>query len=297
MTEILHHKNPCIYIVSESKVILTDILNELDEFNNCNCITLQRIRDLFYMIPSVQPSVIVLHTLIESKVLKELNYILKKKTPVLLLTKRHNTVTLPEFEKILPFSVSLDSAIYDKSLSLNLRSIIQMEAFSSNIIIKEKPEDHNDYSYLESKYILELDQKRNLLDKVKSSLEHICLETDFYTRKELKKVLNTIKINKKNATKSWEDFKLYFEKNNPQFLKEITATFPTLTVRDLKYCCYLKMNMSNENIMQLLGINLESVRTHKYRLKKKLMLPKQKDLKSFIHEFERSELEKNHWVN
>jgi len=38
------------------------------------------------------------------------------------------------------------------------------------------------------------------------------------------------------------------------------------------------MNMSNDDIRALLGISQESVRTHKYRLKKKLSLGKDQSL-------------------
>ena len=42
------------------------------------------------------------------------------------------------------------------------------------------------------------------------------------------------------------------------------------------------MNMSNDDIRNLLGINQESVRTHKYRLKRKLDLPKEMDLGVYL---------------
>jgi DNA-binding CsgD family transcriptional regulator len=42
------------------------------------------------------------------------------------------------------------------------------------------------------------------------------------------------------------------------------------------------MNMTNDDIRALLGINIESVRTHKYRLKKKLFLSKEKSVRSFL---------------
>jgi DNA-binding CsgD family transcriptional regulator len=43
--------------------------------------------------------------------------------------------------------------------------------------------------------------------------------------------------------------------------------------------------MSNEDICKLLGINQESVRTHKYRLKRKLTLSKEENLQNFLQAF------------
>ena len=45
------------------------------------------------------------------------------------------------------------------------------------------------------------------------------------------------------------------------------------------------MNMSNHDIKNLLNINQESVRTHKYRLKRKLGLRKEEDLRTYFQQF------------
>ena len=68
-------------------------------------------------------------------------------------------------------------------------------------------------------------------------------------------------------------------------LESYEKKFPCLTTKDLKYCCYLKMNMSNQDIRHILGINQDSVRMHKYRLKKKMTLSKKVDLRSYINSF------------
>lgn len=80
----------------------------------------------------------------------------------------------------------------------------------------------------------------------------------------------------------WEDFKLYFENVNPNFLNKLRDNHPDLTLKDVKYCCYVTMNMSNDDITHILGINPESVRTHKYRLKKKLGLSKNQSLRHYL---------------
>jgi DNA-binding CsgD family transcriptional regulator len=49
------------------------------------------------------------------------------------------------------------------------------------------------------------------------------------------------------------------------------------------------MNMTNDDIRNLLGINQESVRTHKYRLKKKMALSKEQDLLNYLRSVGRKE--------
>ena len=133
-----------------------------------------------------------------------------------------------------------------------------------------------------SRYILELDQKRALLGKVKSKIKELYPNASERNKSELISISNAIKssLGDKNL---WDDFKMYFENVNPEFLQLLKSKHPALTLKDLKYCCYLKMNMSNNDICHHLGINQESVRTHKYRLKSKMELPKERDLHQYLN--------------
>ncbi|MCA6362928.1 MAG: hypothetical protein IM638_07805 [Bacteroidetes bacterium] len=132
-----------------------------------------------------------------------------------------------------------------------------------------------------SRYVMEIEQKSQVLNRVREKISSLYRNVDDSTRKELLAIVSSIKSSMSN-TRLWEDFKLYYQNTDPDFLFKLANRHPELTSRDIKYCCYLKMNMSNEDIMNLLGINQESVRTHKYRLKRKLNLPKNTSLASYL---------------
>lgn len=136
-----------------------------------------------------------------------------------------------------------------------------------------------------SRYTLELNQKVDTLLRIKNRITALYPDVDDKTRNELSSIVSSIKITT-NDHKIWDDFKLYFEHTNPNFLLILQRKYPTLTSIDLKYCCYLKMNMSNDDIKNLLGINQESVRTHKYRLKRKMSLSKDQDLCCYLKTIE-----------
>lgn len=55
-----------------------------------------------------------------------------------------------------------------------------------------------------------------------------------------------------------------------------------LTPIDLKYCRMIYLNMSTKEMSELLHVNANTVRITKYRLKRKLGLDKEADLKEFI---------------
>lgn len=132
-----------------------------------------------------------------------------------------------------------------------------------------------------ARYSLELDQKVDTLIKVREKIVGQYGNVCDTTRKELHSIVSSIQSSVKDK-RHWDDFKIYFEQVCPRFISIISNYYPSLTATDIKYCCYLKMNMSNSDISHLLGINQQSVSVHKYRLKMKMTLPKDIDLRSFV---------------
>lgn len=82
--------------------------------------------------------------------------------------------------------------------------------------------------------------------------------------------------------KDWDKIKLHFEKVHPQFFSILSGQFPNLTPNELKHCAYIKMNMSNKETANLLGIDHNSVKMSRYRIKKKIGLSQEEDLTAYI---------------
>jgi DNA-binding NarL/FixJ family response regulator len=140
--------------------------------------------------------------------------------------------------------------------------------------------EHEKNRELSSK-ALEIDHKNRILKAVKAKLEELVPRSDDEIKAALKEVTGTVKT-AINDKQHWESFRLYFEKVHPGFFSSLRDRFSKLTLEDIKYCAYLKMQMSNREIANLLNINQESVRVHKYRLKKKMALTKEIDLQKYI---------------
>ncbi|MCX6318973.1 MAG: hypothetical protein NTW29_16970 [Bacteroidetes bacterium] len=160
-------------------------------------------------------------------------------------------------------------------LNSQINSILQLSSTTNNTVASHVASPNL------SRYVMELDQKKEVLNKVKDRITGLFPRVDDPTRGELLSIVNAIKLTANNEA-LWDDFKRLFEETDPGFLLTLAKKYPFLTPVDLKYCCYLKMNMSNDDIRNIFGISLESVRTHKYRLKKKLALPRDTDLRSYL---------------
>jgi DNA-binding CsgD family transcriptional regulator len=58
--------------------------------------------------------------------------------------------------------------------------------------------------------------------------------------------------------------------------------FPNLTAQDLRLCAFLRLNMTNKEIAAITYQSLESLKTARYRLRKKLGLERDENLVAFL---------------
>jgi DNA-binding response OmpR family regulator/DNA-binding CsgD family transcriptional regulator len=81
----------------------------------------------------------------------------------------------------------------------------------------------------------------------------------------------------------------YFKENlttlNFELIERLKKTFAKLTDVELKICSMLIVGLSNKEMASLLFISTRTVENHRYRISKKVSLPSQIDLKSFIQNF------------
>lgn len=83
----------------------------------------------------------------------------------------------------------------------------------------------------------------------------------------------------------WENFKQLFSEVHTSFLQELQQAFPNLTQAEIRLFILLKLDFSTQHIAGLLGISADSVNKTKYRLRKRLDLDSNKDLRVFIQNF------------
>ncbi|MDF9796471.1 tetratricopeptide (TPR) repeat protein/DNA-binding CsgD family transcriptional regulator [Catalinimonas alkaloidigena] len=123
---------------------------------------------------------------------------------------------------------------------------------------------------------LQLIAKDELLNEIKTELIDMHKESK---EPELKRVITNIKLNKEQ---NWLAFENRFNSVNNDFFERLKEKFPKLKPYDLKICALIKLDFSGKEMAQLLGITPESANTSRYRLRKRLGLEKQDNLKEFI---------------
>ncbi len=122
--------------------------------------------------------------------------------------------------------------------------------------------------------------KTDLLSQVSELLGQIKNQPSQNLTKEINETQTQIKI-QKNMDTMWKEFFIHFEEVHPEFLKSLKSRYD-ITQHDLKICAFLKMNLSNKEICQLMNINPTTVRVNIHRIKKKLNIPKETSVVDFF---------------
>ncbi|MCY1233866.1 hypothetical protein D9M72_464250 [compost metagenome] len=135
----------------------------------------------------------------------------------------------------------------------------------------------NDLDHKESQLsavTLQMLQKNELLSDIKTAIE----KQQPLSEQQLVKMVNR----HFEQNNSWDDFNLYFESINKNFYTRLKQLYPEISANDLKVCALIKLNLSIKEMASILNISPDSVKTARYRLRKKLQLAADENLTSFI---------------
>lgn len=281
-------KTKTILIGCDNAVNLSALLHSLrdTEYLFYNILTASRLSDLKTIATTASTDLMILNFNDCQQAINECAYT-NNKVPVICLANSSEVAALTWGENQMVFVYPFEYVSLDNYLARRLNSIFllqssfKFEAKETSLAGASLQASQSRSNRELSCKVLELDQKMEVLSKVKEQIVGLFPRVNDSIRSELTFIVNAIR-NTANDNNLWDDFKSYFVKTNPNFLLMLAKKYPALTQIDIKYCCYLKMNMSNDEIRSLLGINQESVRTHKYRLKKKMSLGKEQSLRTYL---------------
>jgi len=129
---------------------------------------------------------------------------------------------------------------------------------------------------------MQITYKNEMLNQVKQKL--IRVSGKMLHRESKQQVSDLIKTLEKDLLnrEDWEKFEIHFDQVHEDFLKKIRKKYPELTPKDLRLCAYLKMNLSSKEIAPILNISVRGVEISRYRLRKKMDLPRDTNLNDFM---------------
>ena len=164
---------------------------------------------------------------------------------------------------------------------VSLRLNFNLEKEKSKKILNEKIIVENDLNHKK----VELLNKSNFISQRNENLNYLLESVDYIEsntsnssikiKQKIKDLLRTENLN--------DRFEKHFEDVYPGFFKSLIRYSSKLTQNDLRFCAYLKMNLSTDEIAKLTSISIRTVESKKYRVKKKFKIGKDQSLTGFIH--------------
>lgn len=88
-----------------------------------------------------------------------------------------------------------------------------------------------------------------------------------------------------NIDSNWESFRYFFEQVYPSFYDSIKGRHTDLSRNELRCLSYMRIGLTDKESARLLGINTTSFQKAKYRIKKKLDLPKETSVEDYIEQY------------
>jgi len=129
---------------------------------------------------------------------------------------------------------------------------------------------------------LQVVKKNKMLNGIIHRLKDIDSDTlDETAKARFTKLYKTID-KELNTDKSWNNLEKHISNVHFDFLKRLKDKYPTITPREMDLSTYLLMNMSTKEIAEIMNISDGGVELARYRLRKKLNLPRKENLTGFL---------------
>lgn len=128
---------------------------------------------------------------------------------------------------------------------------------------------------------LRMQQKGELLKKLKddmAELEEQLPGLPLSLRQKVEKTYRDVL----NLDEDWRLFDIYLGDMHKGFYDVLKKQCPELTDNDLRMCSLVRMRFSNKEISQLLFVSLDTVKSQRYRIRKKLGLNREENLADFL---------------
>ncbi|MNK40860.1 Tetratricopeptide repeat protein [compost metagenome] len=147
----------------------------------------------------------------------------------------------------------------EKIISENNQKIadLELEGINNNIAEKNRKLSAN---------ALYLSVRNELIEEIVDSLSKIpAINLNENAISNIKTLKEHLKVDEE-----WDDFITYFEQVNPEFMNELQNKHPQLTDSDIRFVCYMYMNLDIKEISTIFNISVEACRKRRQRIAKKM---------------------------
>ena len=172
-------------------------------------------------------------------------------------------------------------------MGLTLFIVVLMGGFALYLIHRKRMNERNRLMQ-ENVMLKQQEELSSLREK-----EALHREKDARMREELFRRMNVFdKLSDTEQEKhiqlsdaDWKEIQLMLDSGYDDFTKKLRDHFPTLTEKDINFCCLVKIDVSIQSLSDIYCISKNSVSRRKLRLKEKLGIDKDDSLTKFLNRF------------
>ena len=130
-------------------------------------------------------------------------------------------------------------------------------------------------------YALNFIKKNEVVQQLQQTINKV-KKSNTVEKGKLVTDLNKIIRRNLSIDKDWEDFSRFFDDVHKGFYSTLKSKHEGLTTNDLKICSLIRLNLNIKETASILAISPESVKTARYRLRKKLELEPQQEIFTYL---------------
>jgi|GEM_PF-741721 len=131
--------------------------------------------------------------------------------------------------------------------------------------------------------VAQLIQNNELVNGVIHKLEDLLKLEGVDKNKQIRFIINGL-LNRTNED-LWMQFEITFGQVHPSFYDDLYEKFPNLTPNERKLSAFLKMNLSTKDISSITHQTIRSIEVARFRLRKKMDLPRSTNLTKYLSLF------------
>lgn len=132
-------------------------------------------------------------------------------------------------------------------------------------------------------YTQRLQEKNALIEKSADEIERLQSTLSQTQQEQVNNdVLQQLYASTILTDEEWEEFKLLFEQVHRGFLQRLRDKMPGLSPADTRFLVLSKLKLTNKEMAGILGVQPDTIRSYKHRLKKKYDLPDDDNISDFV---------------
>lgn len=182
----------------------------------------------------------------------------------------------------------LKGVLFFLAIIIIVLAIFMLQVWSKKQVLDKAINQLNTESKEKSREMVNLSinllKTKQFLQNLNHEINKLFTDANTNQKMQLQTLLHKMEFYKQQD-EEWERLKQHFDTVHSGFFTRLKNKYPELTSVELRHCAYIRLKLFTSKIAQLMNINNKSVQASRYRIKKKMNLPVEVDLKKFLEEF------------